>query len=183
MTKVARYVTKSNHAVENNWSRDEKNGFKAGLHFLLATHPSAAQPLNLLNNGYRKDVAVPAPNEDRSSAAVEIFKFYVRDEAASQSMTFEQYLRTHNTRVPPPRKYQKIRAGAMVVATETTSPWRDHFYAQWLTLIHLRNGEISLPEARNLHHHIKFSLRRVSCLNQSSGQTMLPSHIGWQCSR
>ena len=91
---------------------------------------------------YRKDVAVPAPNKDSTSAAVEIFKFYVRDEAASQSMTFEQYPRTHNTRVWPPRKYKKIRAGAMAVAIETTSPWRDYFYAQWLTLIHLWNGEI-----------------------------------------
>ena len=116
MTKIARYVMKGKHALRNNWLRDEKkNDFKAGLHFLLATQPSAAQMLNLLSNGSafnmsccRKDFAVPAPDEDGSSAAVQLFKCYLGDTVSSQSMTFEMYLRIFNNKVRPPRRYRKI---------------------------------------------------------------------------
>ena len=165
MTKVARYVTKNNQALDHNWLRDEKSGFKAALQFLIATQPSTAQMLNLLSNGStfymscnRKDVSVPAPDENGDSTAVQLFRAYLED-AVSQTIPYDEFLRTYNTNATPPRKYQRLRAGTVALACETTSPWRDHYYAQWLTLNHIWRGTVELPADRNLAppHHVWFA--------------------------
>ena len=86
--------------------------------------------LNLLSNGStfymscnRKDVSVPAPDENGSHVAVQLFRAYLED-AASQTMSYDQFLRPYNTNARPPRKYERLRSGTVALACETTSPWR-----------------------------------------------------------
>ena len=154
MTKLARYVTKTNDALSPGWLRKEKIGFRAAVHFLMSTKPSAAQMLNLLSSGStfflscpRKEVSVPAPDDDEGTAATELFRHYVQDNA-SQTFTFQEYLRSFNTSVTPPRRYKCVRGNTVALACETTSPWRDHFYAQWLTLNHVWKGSVQFPGER-----------------------------------
>ena len=96
----------------------------------------------------RKEVSVP-PDDDADTNAVQLFKCYFAD-ACSQTASFDTYLRTRNTNKKPPTKYQRIRGTTITLAAKTTTPWRDHYKAQWLTMNRNWKGEVTLPEERHL---------------------------------
>ena len=148
MSKIGKYMTKSNQALPDSWLRDAQSGFGAAVKFLRTTHPSSAEMLNVLSSGStfylscaRKEVAVCAPNE-RESSAFKHFGHYL--DMRSQG-TFAEFLRTHNTSVTPPAPYRRLRGALVALAIETCSPWNDYYYAQWLTMHHVWNGEVALP--------------------------------------
>ena len=149
MTKVGNYITKSSQNLSETWLADAKSGYAAGLKYLRNTTPSSAEMVNLLSAGstfylscYRKEVSVCAP-DDTESKAYGLFRFYLHSDA--NDGTFAEFLRSYNTQADPPVPYTRLRGHRIALAIESTSPWNDYYYSQWLTMYHQWRGSVTLP--------------------------------------
>ena len=52
-----------------------------------------------------------------------------------------------NTSVTPPRRFTRLRSGRIALELETTSSWKDFYFAQWLTVHRKWQRRVRLPVA------------------------------------